>query len=48
MPNFNAHTPHHTFREPFPSQPINLQPRPNYQPPKFLTNAQVSGKQNIS
>lgn len=42
---YNNYTPNQ-FRQPFPSQPINIRPNANIRPQKFFTNAQVFGKQN--
>lgn len=47
---FNAQTQNNFFRarESFPSQPVNVQPRPNYQPQRFPTNSEVFGaKTNV-
>lgn len=45
-PSFFTHTTNDFFRKNnnFPSQPINIQPRPNFQPQRFFTNSQVFGK----
>lgn len=43
--NFNQQ-PHNFNPKPFPSQPINIRPNPNYVPPRQFTNAEVFGQQN--
>ncbi len=40
---YNNYTPNQ-FKQPFPSQPINIRPNANIRPQKFFSNSQVFGK----